>query len=146
MLFRSNALVVCGSNDVNAQVLVNAINDKIGANGKTINFGSMVHYRKGVDAEMEQLITDLNAGNVGGVLVYGANPFYTYSDIKKLTDAWKKASLTVSFSEAEDETAQQCQYLLPAPHFLESWGDAEAKDGYIVFQQPTIHPLFKTRP
>ena len=140
-----NALVVCGSNDVNAQILVNAINDKIGANGKTINFGSMVHYRKGVDAEMEQLIADLNAGNVGAVLVNGANPFYTYSDNKKLADAWKKASLTVSFSETEDETAQQCQYLLPSPHFLESWGDAEAKDGYIVFQQPTIHPLFKTR-
>jgi MoCo/4Fe-4S cofactor protein with predicted Tat translocation signal len=140
-----NALVVCGSNDVNAQILVNAINDKIGANGKTINFGSMVHYRKGVDAEMEQFIADLNAGNVGAVLVNGANPFYTYADNKKLADAWKKASLTVSFSEIEDETAQQCQYLLPSPHFLESWGDAEAKDGYIVFQQPTIHPLFKTR-
>lgn len=140
-----NALVVCGSNDVNAQILVNAINDKIGANGKTINFGSLVHYRKGVDAEFEQLISDLNAGAVGAVLVYGANPFYTYSDTQKLAQAWKKASLTVSFSETEDETAQQSQYLLPSPHYLESWGDAEPKDGYICFQQPTIHPLFKTR-
>jgi len=140
-----NALVVCGSNDVNAQILVNAINDKIGANGKTINYGSLVHYRKGVDAEFEQLISDLNAGAVGAVLVYGANPFYTYSDTQKLSQAWKKASLTVSFSETEDETAQQSQYLLPTPHYLESWGDAEPKDGYICFQQPTIHPLFKTR-
>src|SRR5262249_51463350 len=30
-------------------------------------------------------------------------------------------------------------------HFLESWGDAEPKSGYISFIQPTIHPLFKTR-
>jgi MoCo/4Fe-4S cofactor protein with predicted Tat translocation signal len=140
-----NALVVCGSNDVNAQVVVNAINEKIGANGKTINFGTMVNYRKGVDADMEQLVSDMNAGNVGAVLVYGANPVYTYRDTKKFVDGWKKVGLTVSFNESEDETTENCQYVLPAPHFLESWGDAEGKTGYISFIQPTIHPLFKTR-
>ncbi|XVJ67113.1 MAG: TAT-variant-translocated molybdopterin oxidoreductase [Lacibacter sp.] len=140
-----NAVVVCGSNDVNAQVIVNAINDKIGANGKTINFATMLNYRKGVDAEMEQLVADMNAGNVGAVLVYGANPVYTYADTKKFVEGWKKVGLTVSFNENEDETAQNCQYILPAPHFLESWGDAEAKTNHISFIQPTIHPLFKTR-
>lgn len=140
-----NAVVVCGSNDVNAQIIVNAINAQIGANGKTINFGTMFNYRKGVDAEMEQLVTDMNAGNVGAVLVYGANPVYTYADNKKFVDAWKKVALTVSFSENEDETTQNCQYVLPAHHFLESWGDAEAKTNHISFIQPTIHPLFKTR-
>ena len=33
-----NALVVCGSNDANIQVVVNAINELIGANGTTINW------------------------------------------------------------------------------------------------------------
>lgn len=140
-----NAVVVCGSNDVNAQILVNAINDKIGANGKTINFGTMLNYRKGVDADMEQLVADMNAGTVGAVLVYGANPVYTYADTKKFVDGWKKVGLTVSFNEVEDETTQNCQYVLPTHHFLESWGDAEAKTGYLSFIQPTIHPLFKTR-
>ncbi len=140
-----NAVVVCGSNDVNAQILVNAINDKIGANGKTINFGTMLNYRKGVDADMEQLVNDMNAGAVGAVFVYGANPVYTYRDPKKFVDGWKKVALTVSFNEAEDETTQNCQYVLPAPHYLESWGDAEPKTGYFSFIQPTIHPLFKTR-
>jgi MoCo/4Fe-4S cofactor protein with predicted Tat translocation signal len=141
-----NAVVVCGSNDVNAQIIVNAINAQIGANGKTINFGTMMNYRKGVDAEMEQFVADMNAGAVGAVLVYGANPVYTYADTKKFTVGWKKVGLTVSFSENEDETTQNCQYVLPAPHFLESWGDAEAKTNHLSFIQPTIHPLFKTRP
>jgi MoCo/4Fe-4S cofactor protein with predicted Tat translocation signal len=140
-----NALVVSGSNDANIQVIVNAINAMIGANGKTVNFGTPVNYRKGVDAEFEQLLADMSAGNVGAVLVYGANPFYTYADNKKVSEAWKKLSLSVSFNETEDETAEQCQYLLPASHYLESWGDAEAKTGYVSFIQPTIHPLFKTR-
>ncbi len=34
---------------------------------------------------------------------------------------------------------------IPAPHFLESWGDAEPVTGHISFIQPTISPLFKTR-
>ncbi len=140
-----NAVVVCGSNDVNAQILVNAINDKIGANGKTINYGSTVNYRKGVDADMEQFVSDMNAGNIGAVLVHGANPVYTYRDKKKFVDGWKKVGLTVSFNEIEDETTEQVQYILPGHHYLESWGDAEAKPGYLSFIQPTIHPLFKTR-
>jgi MoCo/4Fe-4S cofactor protein with predicted Tat translocation signal len=139
------ALVVCGSNDVNAQIIVNAINEKIGANGKAINFGTTVNYRKGIDSEMEQLIADMSAGLVGAVLLYGANPVYTYRDSKKFIDGWKKVGLTVSFNESEDETTTYAQYVLPAHHYLESWGDAEAKSGYISFIQPTIHPLFKTR-
>jgi hypothetical protein len=34
------ALVVSGSNNVNEQIIVNAINNAIGANGSTINFGA----------------------------------------------------------------------------------------------------------
>lgn len=140
-----NALVVCGSNDVNAQVLVNAINDKIGANGKTINFGTTVNYRKGVDADFEQLVNDMNAGSVGAIFIHGANPVYTYRDSKKFADGLKKVGVSVSFNEREDETTELCNYVLPDHHYLESWGDAEAKTGYLSFIQPTIHPLFKTR-
>ncbi len=140
-----NAVVVCGSNDVNAQIVVNAINDKIGANGKTINYGTTVNYRKGVDADMEQLVTDMNTGNVAAILLHGSNPVYTYRDSKKFIDGWKKVGLTISFNEREDETTTEAQYILPDHHYLESWGDAEAKPGYLSFIQPTIHPLFKTR-
>nr|WP_294906007.1 TAT-variant-translocated molybdopterin oxidoreductase [uncultured Lacibacter sp.] len=140
-----NALVVSGSNDVNAQILVNAINDKIGANGKTVNYGTMLNYRKGVDAEFEQLVADLNAGAVGALFIHGANPVYTYRDGKKFADGLKKVGLTVSFNEREDETTEHCKFVLPDHHYLESWGDAEPKTGYLSFIQPTIHPLFKTR-
>ncbi|MEI9955648.1 MAG: hypothetical protein WDM90_04905 [Ferruginibacter sp.] len=44
-----------------------------------------------------------------------------------------------------DETTEQCKYVIPAHHWLESWGDAEPKSGYISLMQPTINPLFKTR-
>ena len=140
------ALVICGSNDKNVQVIVNAINNAIGAYGTTINWASPVNYRQGIDGDFEQLITDLEAGTVGTLMIYGANPAYTYYNAERFKAALKKAKVTVSFNEKMDETTQLCEYIVPSHHYLESWGDAEPCAGCTSFIQPTIYPLFKTRP
>ena len=142
---KGEALVVSGSNDVNVQIVVNAINEAIGANGKTIDWSATYNTRQGLDADFAQLITDMNAGSIGGLLIYGANPAYTWYDSKKFADGLKKVDVTVSFNPKNDETTQLCKYIIPDHHYLESWGDAEAKTGYYSFLQPTIAPLFKTR-
>ncbi|MBX9734362.1 MAG: TAT-variant-translocated molybdopterin oxidoreductase [Chitinophagaceae bacterium] len=139
------ALVVAGSNDVNVQIIVNAINNAIGANGTTINFGETINTRQGVDADFAKLIDEMNAGAVGTLIVYGANPAYSWFDADKFKAALKKVKTTISFNGKVDETTELCKYALPDNHFLESWGDAEAKSGYYSFLQPTIYPLFKTR-
>ncbi|HEU4555561.1 MAG TPA: TAT-variant-translocated molybdopterin oxidoreductase [Chitinophaga sp.] len=139
------ALVVSGSNDVNVQLIVNAINDIIGANGTTIDWATTSNYRQGIDSDMVQLVKDLNAGSVGALLVYGVNPVYDYFDGKQFAEGLKKAKLTVTFNDRKDETSELCKYAAPDHHFLESWGDAEGKTGYFSFTQPTIAPLFKTR-
>jgi MoCo/4Fe-4S cofactor protein with predicted Tat translocation signal len=140
------ALVVCGSNDVNVQLIVNAINSAIGAYGRTIDWSKPLNYRQGIDKDLETLIADMETGKVGALLVYGANPAYTYRDAKKFTAALTKVKTSIAFSDKMDETASLCGYIIPTPHFLESWGDAEPKEGVISFIQPTINPLFKTRP
>ena len=139
------ALVVCGSNDTNIQIIVNAINEAIGAGGKTIDWNSTVNYRQGVDADMATLTNDLNTGNIGTLLVYGANPAYSYFASDKFIDGLKKCPLTISFNEKMDETTEFCKYVIPSHHWLECWGDAEQQTGYISVIQPIIHPLFKTR-
>ncbi len=139
-----NALAVCGSNDVNVQIIVNAINDAVGANGKTINWAVTSNYRKGIDADMVSLINDMSSGAVGAVLVCGANPAYSYADKKKFTDGLSKV-VGVSFNPTMDETTEYCKYVSPTHHWLESWGDAEPKSGHYSFMQPVINPLFKTR-
>ena len=138
------ALVVCGSNDVNIQMIVNAINEAVGANGKTINWAITSNYKNGIDADMLKLVDDMNSGAIGAVLINGVNPAYSYSDSKKFKDALAKV-VTVSFNGTMDETTEQCKYILPSHHWLESWGDAEPKTGYFSLLQPTINPLFKTR-
>ncbi len=139
------ALVVSGSNDVNVQILVNAINEAVGAGGKTIDWSATVNYRQGIDADFAKLVEELNAGSVNTLLIHGANPVYTWFDADKVKAGLKKVKTTVSFSSKLDETAELCKFVIPDHHYLESWGDAEPKAGYFSFQQPTIYPLFKTR-
>ena len=140
------SLVVSDSNDMNVQVIVNAINNAVGANGKTINWAVTSNYRQGIDKDLADLTAQMDAGQVGALLIYGANPAYNSYDAEKFKAAIKKVKLTVSFGERLDETTELCQYIIPTHHYLESWGDAEAKTGYTSFMQPTIYPLFKTRP
>jgi molybdopterin-containing oxidoreductase family iron-sulfur binding subunit len=139
------ALVVAGSNDVNVQIIVNAINNAIGAGGTTINWGVLLNTRAGVDANFAQLVADMNAGSVGTLLIHGANPAYSWFAADQFKAGLAKVKTTVSFAGKVDETAELCKFVLPDNHFLESWGDAEAKTGHFSFIQPTIYPLFKTR-
>ena len=139
------ALVVSGSNDVNVQILVNAINEAIGANGTTIDFATTVNCRQGVDTDITKLVDDMNAGAIGALFIIATNPAYNYYDSKKFIDGIKKVPVTVSFNATMNETTELCKYVIPSHHWLESWGDAEPKTGYYSMIQPTINPLFKTR-
>lgn len=143
---KGEALVVCGSNDKNVQIIVNAINNAIGAYGKTIDWSKPVNYRQGIDEEFEKLVADMEAGTVGTVMIHGANPAYTYYNAEKFKSALGKVKVRVSFNPKMDETTELCEYVIPDHHYLESWGDAEICNGCISFMQPTIYPLFKTRP
>jgi MoCo/4Fe-4S cofactor protein with predicted Tat translocation signal len=142
---KGKALVVCGSNDPNVQIIVNAINEAVGANGTTINWGSPIQWRQGIDSEMNELVTDMNAGKTGALLIYGVNPAYDYFNAAGFRSGLGKVKVSIAFNERLDETTELVNYVCTAPHYLESWGDAEPKPGYYSMLQPTIAPLFKTR-
>jgi len=141
----SASVVVSGSNDANVQLIVNAINQMLGAYGNTINWGSTINTRQGDDAAMVQLVKEMNEGKIGALLIHGVNPVYDYFEAKKFESGLAKVAVSVSFNDREDETSVLCKFQIADHHFLESWGDAEPKSGYLSFIQPTISPLFKTR-
>ena len=84
------AVVVSGSNDVNVQIVVNTINNAIGAYGKTIDWGTTLNYRQGIDGDMNKLVADMETGTVGALLIHGANPVYDYFDAAKFKAALSK--------------------------------------------------------
>lgn len=143
---KGKALVVSGSNNVQVQTIVNAINEAIGANGTTITWDSLNLTRQGIDSDFTALVSDMNAGKISTLLVYDVNPVYDSPDAKNFKAGLAKVKTTVSFSSRLDETTELCKFVLPSPHFLERWGDAESRSGYISMMQPVIAPLFLTRP
>jgi molybdopterin-containing oxidoreductase family iron-sulfur binding subunit len=141
---KGEALVVSGSNDVNVQIVVNAINEALQSNGKTIDWSSTYTYA-GIDTDFAKLVDEMNAGVVPALFVYNANPAYSWFAADKFIAGLKKVKTAISFNSKNDETTQLCKYVIPSHHYLESWGDAEIKIGHYSFLQPTISPLFKTR-
>ncbi len=74
-----------------------------------------------------------------------SNPVYDYFKADDVKAALKQVPFTLSFSQRADETASELTAIAPASTFLESWGDANPKEGLYSIVQPTINPVFKTR-
>jgi molybdopterin-containing oxidoreductase family iron-sulfur binding subunit len=142
---KGKALVVCGSNDVSSQIIVNAINALLGSYGSTINLSNPSNQFAGNDAEFVALINEMKRGEVGAVFFLNSNPAYSYINTKEFTAALDKVALRVSFADRADETATLCSVIAPANHYLESWGDSNPIAGYYTLVQPTINPVYNTR-
>ncbi len=142
---KGKSLLVSGSNDPDVQMVVNEINNILGNYGSTIDTSTPVYLRQGDDMKMANFIADLSKGIYSAVIFMNCNPVYDHPNGAKLSDAIKKAQLSVSTSLSNDETASVCNYVCPSHHYLESWNDAEPKKGHLSLTQPTISPLFSTR-
>ncbi|RZJ70430.1 MAG: 4Fe-4S dicluster domain-containing protein, partial [Flavobacterium sp.] len=139
----SRGVLVSGLDDVNAQMLVLAINSTLSS--QAFNPAGARLIRKGDAKAVAQLVADMKAGAVGTLIMSGVNPVYTMPNSADFAEGLKKVKLSVSFSMKEDETASLSTIAAAAPHYLESWGDVSMARGYYSITQPTIRPLFKTR-
>jgi molybdopterin-containing oxidoreductase family iron-sulfur binding subunit len=139
----SKAVVLTGIQDKNAQLLALAINQAI--NSEIIDIVTTKNIRKGNDAEVAKLISDMNAGKIGAVIINNSNPVYSLPNSADFVEGLKKVKLSIAFSMQDNETANAVQYALATPHYLESWGDVVIKKGHYSLMQPTIKPLFNTR-
>src|SRR5690606_20053204 len=139
----SDAVVVTGIQDVNAQAVVLEINAFL--NSKAFNPSTPIKIRHGNGKDVAKFVADMKAGTVGAIIMSGVNPLYTFPNASDFAEGLKKTELSIAFSMKEDETSSETQYIAAAPHYLESWGDVEIKKGHYALTQPTIRPLFNTR-
>jgi len=142
---RGESLVISASNNLAEQLMVNAINQALGNYGSTIDMSQTSNQRVGDDAAFAGLIADMNSGMVDVLVVWNANPVYDGPNNKAFAAGLKKVKTKISLNQTIDETAESCDLLAPANHYLEGWGDVEVKKGEITLIQPTIAPLFNTR-
>ncbi len=139
----SKGVVVTGLNDKNAQLIALAINDAL--QSIVLDTTATSNVRQGDDTAMAQVVADMKAGKIGGVITYNVDPLYTLANAADFVAGLEKVSLSVALSLQNDATANATTYALPTPHFLESWGDVQAIEGQFGLMQPTIKPLFDTR-
>lgn len=138
----TRAVVVTGIQDENAQLVVLEINQKI--QSEAFNPFTPIKTRKGNTSRFNTLLTDMNNGSVGALIINNLNLLYSLPNASEFEKALEKV-FSVSFSMKADETALKTTYLAATPHYLESWGDVELKKGHYALTQPTIRPLFDTR-
>ena len=139
------SIVVCNSNDKEVQLLVNAINNKLGNYGSTIDMQKTSYLRKGNDKDVSNLVDDINSGKIDALITYNVNPSYNLVNADEFNKGLGKVDLKISTSLYMDETAINMDYVCPDNHNLESWGDANPSNGEYTLMQPTINPLFNGR-
>lgn len=139
------SLVVSGSNDVNIQLIINAINNLLGNYGNTVLTSKTLNTHQGIDSDFETLVSEIKNKQVAGLLCWGVNPVYNHPVGNELKTAIESLELSVSFSERPDETTVACHWVCPEPNYLEAWNDAEPKTGSFSLAQPAISKLFSSR-
>ena len=141
----SKGLLVCGSQDLNAQLITNWINHHIGAYGSTLDLARPSLQRQGDDAAVDALVGELAKGEVAGIIVLDGDPVADLPQGKALAEGIKKAPLSVSLAPSKDDTAGACRYHAPDSHWLESWSDAEPLAGLVGLAQPALRTMHQTR-
>ncbi len=142
---RGTSVVLCDSQDLPVQVLVNFINHVLDNYGKTIDIQSPSRQRLGNDAEVLELVEELKAGSVAALFVAGTDLTHNLPDREAIAEGIGKSKLVVSFAEREDDFGSLAHFICPDHHPLESWMDAEPVAGLVSLSQPTLQPLGGTR-
>jgi Fe-S-cluster-containing dehydrogenase component len=142
---RGRSLVVCGSNDIDRQIIVNTINHLLGNYNTTLDVSRASRQHVSNDQALLELIEELKRGEVSALFVAGVNPVADLPMGSEFGTLMNKVPLVASFSDRIDETSVHAHVVCPEHHPLESWSDAEPVDGLICVSQPTIAPLGNTR-
>ncbi len=121
-----------------------ALGQRLGALGRTFDLVEPPDAAPQAGS-LAELVRALDAGEVGALVVLGANPAYEAPGALGAAAALGRAALSVHAGPYADETAALCDWHLPLAHEQERWGDALAHDGSATLIQPAIAPIHDSR-
>jgi molybdopterin-containing oxidoreductase family iron-sulfur binding subunit len=140
-----DALVVAGASLSEAgRARVDAMNDRLGATGNTIDFLGPLAWDRGAGT-LPELADDARAGRVKALVILDANPAYDAPGELRFAQALEHVGWSAHCGPYADETAHACTWHLALSHTFEQWSDALAYDGTACIVQPAIAPLYDTR-
>jgi molybdopterin-containing oxidoreductase family iron-sulfur binding subunit len=142
---RQRSLILCGSQDLDLQLLCNFLNHVLGNYGTTVDVVQPSYQREGNDPELETLLQEVREAKVKALVTYQSNPVHDLPSGEPFAEGLKQVPLVISLAPRLDETARLAGFVCPDHHYLESWSDAEPSNGLVSLVQPAIAPLGKTR-
>jgi MoCo/4Fe-4S cofactor protein with predicted Tat translocation signal len=139
---RGRSIVVAGPRQPAAvHALAHQINQLLGNIGSTVTYVATRRTRPQL-SQIRELTGELASGSVNTLLILGWNPAFTAPADTEFAANLSKVQNSIYLAQDFDETAAVCKWVIPAAHFLESWGDLAAPDGTVSIQQPAIEPLY----
>ena len=138
---KTKAVVLCGNEmPTEAQVAAHMLNAMLGS--------LALDYLPGEPSasleDIQSVIKGMDAGRYAVAILWGVNPAYAYPRALQWAASFAKIPTRVFVGLFDDESARQCQWVLPSHHWLESWGDYGERE-LLTLQQPAISPLYDTR-
>tara|TARA_B100000579_G_scaffold23262_2_gene16429 strand:+ start:3176 stop:6295 length:3120 start_codon:yes stop_codon:yes gene_type:complete len=137
------SVVISGIQEQNYQSLVLEINEKL--NSHSFLPSKTILTRSSSNEAISKLVSEMNSGNVGAIIMSGVNPVYSMPNSNAFVQGLKNVDLSICFSMKADETAVVSEYVAASNHYLESWGDFELVSGNFSLAQPVIKTLFDTK-
>ncbi len=135
-LLRGDGLIAVGDRQPAAlHALAHVLNRALGARVTLTQPALVAVPNEASPRELEEALHD---GLVGTLLILDCNPAYYGT-------ALRGAKLSVHFDRHHNETSALCHWHAPLSHYLESWGDARARDGTLSIVQPLVRPLYDSR-
>ncbi len=139
---RGRAVVIAGdAQPPSVHVLAHAMNAALGAPVTYVPTPEIVPSDQ--NAALRELVGEINAAQVQMLLIIGeSNPVLSAPADLQFERAIQSVALRIHSGLFFDETARQCQWHIPAAHYLEAWSDARTIDGTVSIVQPLIQPLY----
>ena len=131
---------VSGSNATDMLQAINLLNVAIGALGKRLRFGADTA-RPSTYADMVALTQAMAKGEIDVLILGDVNPVYSMPPKAGFAEALAKVPMVVSLANRPNETTVKAHVVLPALHWLESWGDYVAEAGVVGLMQPAMGPV-----
>ena len=112
-------------------------------------YGNVLQFEKGwVNAPVEtgdlgRFLAD--SAKLDVLFVIDADPTFTIPSSWGVASALEKVGTVVSIQNFPRDVDQYAKYVLPAHHYLESWGDEEPVAGFLSVRQPAVRATKDSR-
>jgi len=114
--------------------------------GKTVDFNQIENYASvGSALTIKDISNKMKEDKVGLSIVSKINLIKDFGSIFNFQDNFKRIKFKVYLTDFLDETAKECDLILPLSHSLEAWDDVEPRKYLKGLIQPVIKPFFDTK-